>query len=337
MTATRDGFDSRTATADAGSGDLAGSRHEAGLVLAVGIAEGALVLLILGIFGANLALLSLAHGAVLALLATRIRSARRQGQDASNSLLALIATAAIGPAGAIGAGLLGLLSGRAAPNDLLEAWYERISLSVAVDPVTRLCDDVGVGRTIDLGGPTPASFHAVVETGTLAERQTVLGLIARRFHADYLPVLRAALQSPEPMIRVQAAAVAAHVRPDVTALFREAVASVPAASGTPGTALALLGRIEAFTASGLLDESDRLHGLALRSRLGDVVLAGLCSGGLRLPGGSGAGRAGARDTLERLLMDRHRFAELRAQRNEGQALGRRPRARVRKLGGEAQP
>ena len=302
-------------------------------ILAIGFAELVAIYVVWRAIGWHLPVLLGVHLLALAALALQLRHCLRRGDDTSLPLLALLGSFAVGPAGAIGAGCVELLvrSG-ARDGHLLEDWYERISLSTTIDRVTRHCDNVSIGRTIDLRAGAPASFLARIESGTLAERQAILGLVARRFHVAYLPVLQAALRSPEPMIRVQAAAVASHVRPMVDQLFKGAIADLSVAATHPEGALRLLERLEALTASGLLDESDRLRGLEIQARLGDVVLSGVSLPRLANRAATLANDPSANATFERLLIARRRFADLRSHRSSRMALRNRPHARIRRLG-----
>ncbi len=298
----------------------------AGLVGVAGIAA------VLVVARDKLGLLGLVHLASIAVMVTYVFWRRKAQSDASLAMIALFATAAVGPIGAFGGAALALLATRRPDLGLLRIWYDRIALSVAIDPVTRFSEDVGSGRTINLAADTPASYVDVVERGTLDERQTVLSIIARRFHPDYLPALTLALRSPEPVIRVQAAAVATHVRPDITRLYREAIADLDDAAKSAAPALALMQRIEAIVASGLLDEGERRQGNGILDRLGDVVVAGLRRRETAIPAGLPIEiEAGLVDTLERVLIGRQRFAELRTLRSaRGSTVGR-PHARVRRL------
>lgn len=277
------------------------------------------------------------HLLIVAGLALHVVLLRRRGRETTFAMLGTLGLAAVGPLGALGSMTLALLSGRRGPDTgLLEAWYDRIAMSVAVDPVSRFCDNVSSGRTINLEANAPPSYAVVVASGTLAERQNVLGLIARRFHPDYLPVLASALRSSEPVIRVQAAAVAAHVRPAIARLFREAVASLPAASTTAATALALLRDFESMNESGLLDESDRRQGVDIIERLGDVVLSRVTAGDAPVPRTATLEeRMALEDTLERLFLRRQRYSELRTSRNARRVLSGRRTARIRRM--TAQP
>lgn len=308
------------------------ARGDACVVLMIGAAG--LIALALAVHTgiATMATFAIVYLASLLALIALLRSARRAGRDTSAATLGVIAAAVIGPPGAIGAAAVAFAD-RADPsgNALLDAWYERIALAIEVDRVTQLCDDVGVGRTMNLGDDAPQSFLAVMETGSLAEKQAVLGLVARRFHPDYLAVLKSALRSPEAVVRVQAAAVAAHVRPAIAARFQDCLRELADATASPGTALALLRRVDQLRSSGLLDAADERRAQDIAGRLGDVALA-------RVPGVPGAGERGLaradRATVESLLLARRRFADLRKMRSTARALAARPRARVRRLAGE---
>lgn len=154
------------------------------------------------------------HLAIVVALAWSLAQRRETGADLSAPLLTLIATSTAGPVGAL-IGLLALvwLARPAQPSSLLQAWYDRIALSTTVDDETKLSDRVASGRMLDAAAPPPQALVGVVRSGTLAERQAALGLVARFFHMNYLAALSDALRSDVPVIRVQAAAVASRIRP----------------------------------------------------------------------------------------------------------------------------
>ena len=198
--------------------------------------------------------------------------------ELSGSFLLMLGTLAVGPLGAIGALAAMISAGRGRLDQhLLEVWYERISQSSRMDPVSQHCDRVAVGRTMDLGCPAPPAFSQILKDGSLAEQQGVLGLIARRFHPDYLPALQVALKSDLPVIRVQAAAVAAHVRLELRErlhdLLREAGRKKLGEDGFhPRAAFLLAARIKHCLSSGLLDEKDRLAASKASEALYDQAL-----------------------------------------------------------------
>lgn len=253
--------------------------------------------------------LLLAHVAVTGLLAAWTFLLSRNGRDIVMPLLTTLVVAAAGPAGAIAAFTLVWLAERGRHDPaLLRDWYQRIAMAVDTDDVTRMCEQVMNGRTVDLTGRPPASFAGVMERGTLDDRQAVLGVIARNFHPDYLPVLMMALKSPEPMIRVQAAAVATRVRSDLHELVDR---YATAADGLPATASSTVeaaGELEAAVASGLLDEGDRIRATVVAERLRAMTPRPARRSSLV------AVPVIDRNAAETTLLNEGRFAELRTAR-----------------------
>ncbi|MEQ1612273.1 MAG: hypothetical protein ABL904_05940 [Hyphomicrobiaceae bacterium] len=239
-------------------------------------------------------------------------------------LLVTVSVAAAGPVGAL-AGVAAIMLARRRQDDhkLLDEWYQRIAMAVETDDVTRLCEQVMSGRTSDLTERAPPSFAAIMERGSLNDRQAALGIIARNFHPDYLPVLMMALKSPEPVIRVQAAAVATRVRGDLRALVdRHALSD--ALSDVDGIgALAAADQLDAAVASGLLDEGDRIRAGAIAQRLRSIPTGN--SVPMRLQPLPVLQRAAA----ETELLREGRFVELRVSRRIA-ALADAGRYRVRR-------
>ena len=265
----------------------------------------------------NAVVFFIAHIAVVAALAVHVRQIAAAAGNTTAAMILAIAVVATGPIGALG-GLIGFLMPRRrpVPAGLLRDWYQRIALSADVDQITRLCDDVSSGRHVGLDTPLPSSFVAVLERGSLANRQAALGMMARHIRPEYLPALNAALKSPEPLIRVQAAAVATKIRPELRALVDKAVADLEAGDVLPGKALALAAALEACVACGLLDAGDRIRA--------DVTIPRLKALGASLP----VPAAGASGPQETMLLQQGRFRELRVGRRIAAARG--PMGRVRK-------
>ena len=218
------------------------------------------------------------HFAVVLLLALWVYQLARHNRDTSDAVLLLLTTLAVGPLGTLGTIFSAVVSARSKPDaQLLKSWYERISLSSNIDPVSRHCDTVAVGRTMDLQGPAPASFSEVLKYGSLRERQNALGLIARRFHPDYIPALKVALKSDLPVIRVQAAAVAAHVRVDLRNRLQSLLGEAEKMQNLPEeieprAAFLLASDIDDCLQSGLLDEKELIAGRKASSSLYDKAL-----------------------------------------------------------------
>jgi hypothetical protein len=217
-----------------------------------------------GLIAAHLAnllplpLAALGHLAVAGFLVGRYILRVQRKRDGSASLLLAFAVLVAGPFGAIGGLLIGWLS-RPEGRDVerLSAWYERIALSTDLSATTRRSDRILTGRIANLQAAMPQSFSGVLEHGNVRDKQTVLGLIARRFHPDYLPALKIALVSDEPVIRVQAAAVAAKIRVNLGARADAALAAAADPTLPVDTALRHLAEAEKYVASGLMEEPDK--------------------------------------------------------------------------------
>ena len=246
-----------------------------------------------------------------ALLAPRRAPGEAAAADKGHALLLLAATAAGGPLGPLAAlAISGASRGAQQQPELLAAWYERIALASGIDPVDRQCDDVSLGRMPDLAAPPPSAFAVVMTSGQLTEKQNVLGHIARRFHPDYLGALTLALRSHEPVIRVQAAAVATRIRPQLRGRVDDIVLASHTADGSAARLRRSAEELRAMANSGLLDTVDVRRAMAAADRLvaqaarnvDDIPAVSL----LRI-----ASTRPVDDAFERLLLERGRFKELR--------------------------
>ena len=286
-------------------------------------------LLIAGVIGYATAMAG--HAVLVAGLCALVLVWRTPGADRTMLALAALATACVGPLGAVGAVLATLLApARQTTTPLLEAWYQRIAHSIEIDPTTQLCDMVAIGRAVDLSGGPPPSFAQIMTTGGLGERQALLGHIARHFHVDYLPALKIALANPEPVIRVQAAAVASKVQHALSGI----VATWAARTAGPMTAIEALGAVvelEACLGSGLIEAADRSRAEAALAVAHATARSASTSAGLaqHLLASRGDGlQLTATAAYERVLVGERRFRELRNWRRL-QRVGRRPGYRLR--------
>lgn len=272
------------------------------------------------------------HVAVVATLAVFLLRRRREGHDLTAPLLALLAVMASGPIGAL-AMLPALMAMRrpTIPSGLLAQWYERISLSTSIETETWLADRVAANRTIDVAATSPLSFADVMQSGSLEERQRALGLVARSFHPSYLPMLAIALDSEEPVIRVQAAAVAARVRPrlatDAQAWSGEAEAIAGGGSRADAYRVArLLRGLDLACNSGLLDKPVEEAARKVAARLTRT----LDVHALLLARPRSAADVALLDALETRLMAHARFEALRMLRKR-RRLADRGWTRLRRL------
>lgn len=214
---------------------------------------------------------ALFHLSVLTALAIWVAALRRANRDTTAAMLALLLTAIAGPIGAVLALLYApLVATRRSDGELLAAWYARLALSNEVDPAERLAGDIEAGRTVDPRAPEPAALAELFAHGTLEQRQQALGLIARQFHFDYGPSLSLALRSEEPVLRAQAAAVAARVRSEIGVEAARRIADPDGRDSAGEAALGTARWLERAAASGYLDPP-----LAERARLVARDLAGV--------------------------------------------------------------
>jgi hypothetical protein len=238
---------------------LAGEAAVAGLMLRSNISPGTILAV---------------HCAVLSWVWLILFMGRQSGADLTLAALILLLVAAAGPAGALAAAFMLAFSGRSGAGPyVLDRWYRRLASAGGVDPATAMHDRFVAGRVLRHDGPPPALFSDIIENGTLSERQSALGLIARRFHPDYSSALAAALRSPEPVVRVQAAAVVARVRADLklkvaqlTAPERQTGAPAQAARLETATHLSLL------SSCFLVDETERAVCRAQAAKLFELEL-----------------------------------------------------------------
>lgn len=148
----------------------------------------------------------------VAATATAVVAARRR--DIGLLALLTITCALTGPLGAIGVAAMSTVLVGAKPSaQRLDGWYARLRGARGHNRVEELYQHVATGRRNLEEPPLDRSFTEVLRSGSVADQQTVLGLIARHFHADFVPVLRLALSSREAAIRTQAATVANSLPP----------------------------------------------------------------------------------------------------------------------------
>lgn len=257
------------------------------------------------------------HLIVMAGMVAWLDHRAQQRRDTRLLMVLALATLVAGPIGAaLSLLVLPFATRRSYDSRLLEAWYGRIGEAVSVDRASRLSADVATGRTLATDAPAPSAFARVIEQGSLTERQAALGLIARKFHPDYAPTLAAALKSGEPVVRVQAAAVAARVRRDLQARVRELLGSVSELAGEGQKAMSAAAELEGAVRSGLLDEGDRARAVAASVRLRKAGAEALTAANTsRVPRERAAALA-----LEDELLASGRFADFRlARRRRGLA------------------
>jgi hypothetical protein len=260
------------------------------------------------------------HLAIVATAGVWLWRQKGTGADLSGAGLALLGCLIAGPLGALLATIAVVWLARQKPDThLLAAWYERIALAGDTDPVTALCNSVDMGRTVQTAADIPRVFADVMAHGTLEDRQTALGLIARQFSPSYAPALRAALVSSEPVIRVQAAAVAVKVRAELKSTLHATLARHAASDDVHGT-LALAAELHDMAHSLLLEDTDRAaaerRSGALVAQAIDGRTAAMFAHDRALPSLS----PGTRTLIETELLRRGELHAFRAVRSHAAAL-----------------
>ncbi|GJD29622.1 hypothetical protein PMNALOAF_0857 [Methylobacterium adhaesivum] len=167
-------------------------------------------------------------------------------------VVALLAAGA-GPFGILASVVLYALLARTnvAAADL-ERWYRQISGAPEPNAAAALYDRIVDGRARRPGPDAVARFHAVLE-GPLAQQQALLGLIGLSYFPEYRPLLRKALCSEEPSIRVHAAAVSVKLRTALRAEFGRACGD---AGHAPAADLVRAERLALLADSGFLDPAE---------------------------------------------------------------------------------
>ncbi len=111
-----------------------------------------------------------------------------------------------------------------------------------------ICAAIVDGRRFSPRKAAPPSFAGLFVDGDLTSQQRALMIMARAFDPELRPALQAALASPLPAVRVQAAAVFAYLRDSYAAQARDVLA------GRHGLdAVALAAQIDRLRRSGFVD------------------------------------------------------------------------------------
>jgi hypothetical protein len=157
---------------------------------------------------------------------------RRKGELTLAALL-LMTTGAAGPVGALGCTFLALKLWRRKPApERLRHWYAYISGIVARRGIVRVYEELQSGRLPTDAKAVVPRFRPILRGGSVEEQQRVLGVLGRRYHAEFRGVLRDALRNKNGFIRAQAAAVASRL--DASEKMRLWSTSGTSAGGSEG-------------------------------------------------------------------------------------------------------
>jgi hypothetical protein len=279
--------------------------------VAAALAAGAEAIVVLLTFSADvpLAVPLQLHAATVAAVALILFGGRGSDEDLTVAALMFLVILLAGPAGAIASlTALAFVGHAGADPGILRAWYTRLSRASGSLPSSELTDHVNAGRVIDTNAATPARFEDVVADGTLAEKQAALGLMARRFHTDFAPALEAALRSPEPVVRVQAAAVVARVRGDLKARIKTLLH--PGEPRPPIDRVTAAAELVRLAGCSLVDRTDAEKCRRAASEALHVVLVT----GHDVVSAASLGNREAAPMIERFLVANGRFRDFRVSR-----------------------
>jgi hypothetical protein len=132
-----------------------------------------------------------------------------RGGDLTMPVLLAVTSLAAGPIGALGCAYLASRLRRERPMpSRLRSWYAYIAGIVARERIVHLHEDLSSGRLPHDPLAEVPRFRPILHGGSTDDQQRVLGVLGRRYHADFRLVLRDALRNKNSFIRAQAAAVA---------------------------------------------------------------------------------------------------------------------------------
>jgi polysaccharide biosynthesis protein PelE len=225
--------------------------------------------------GAPLSSLILAHLATSAVLIIAAAILYRRGGRDPSFLLFVVATAAMGPLGALCAGLGAIVRALFACGATpFEEWYASLFPNVEPSPIRALYDRLVVRAAGPSTRSSVAPFLDVMALGTVKQKQAVITMIADEFQPIFAPALRDALSDSEPSIRVQAATASARIENQFLMRLMALEDRLARASGNPDILLAIARCHEEYANTGLLDpgrvENERRQALEYYGRVREI-------------------------------------------------------------------
>ena len=152
------------------------------------------------------------HFAVLVVPAAFLATRAHAGGELTIAVLLLLTTFASGPVGALGCAAVAVVMWWRRPSAArLQDWYDYIAGVVARSRLTCIYDELTSGRLPSDPAAEVPHFGPILQTASIEEQQRVLGVIGRRYHADFRAALRKAMRNKNGFIRAQAAAVASRL------------------------------------------------------------------------------------------------------------------------------
>jgi hypothetical protein len=304
-------------------------RSREAIAAAVAFAGECLIVVLVFSGGATLSVAVALHGLVAAAAAALLLWRRPPDSDVTVASVMALVIAVAGPAGAAASLAIVPFAGNAgAGARVLDAWYQRLANAAGADPATETYDRVHAGRVVRFASDVPHDFAEIITSGTLAERQAALGLMARTFHTDFAPALVLALRSPEPVVRVQASAVVARVRGEL----KVRIASRLNAATAHLAGISAAGELQRLATCPLVDGANRARcGIAEQA-----ILARELRTSRDVIAEAAGSKPGTAPVIERFLLTAGRYKDFRAARRiHDVASG--GRYRVRRIGDREAP
>ena len=167
----------------------------------------------------------IAHSGLMVLLTAWVSLSPACRADLRLPLLLVVATATLGPLGAVGTMLTaGLAYQYARSAKPFEEWY------AALFPEAGPADPLRAALSAGAGRASVAPFGDILSFGSIEQKQELISLVANEFQPAFAPALRLALDDPENAIRVQAASAITRIEHDFvtrSAALDEAVRTKP--------------------------------------------------------------------------------------------------------------
>ena len=186
-----------------------------------------------------------------AIWVSRLRAA---GGDLRFPLLLLSTTAVLGPAGPAGMLL----------TVLLQRWFARSAISFESWYASLFPEEPGnadAAGHLRLATPESAQdepniipFMDILSFGSRQQKESMISLITARFHPEFAPVLRRALNDSNNAIRVQAATAMTMVENRFLERSMDLTNAAKQSPGDPETLLALARHFDAYAFAGILDD-----------------------------------------------------------------------------------
>lgn len=179
-------------------------------VFQVAAIAGEILLIANALAGNGLTSLIVGHLAITAILGLIAVGLELAKADTSPLQIFILMSFASGPIG----GMAALISEQqmwTPKADALDKWYNTIA--PVETPAVTLVDMIIDGRLVRQQSRLPRPYDALLNSGTMHEKQALLAYLAIEDDEKFVEVaLALALRSPDQRVRVQAAAVAAHTR-----------------------------------------------------------------------------------------------------------------------------